>query len=42
MELIHTLHTETKNTIIMITHDSWIANHADIIYRLTGGKLIQQ
>lgn len=35
MELIRTLHEETKNTIIMITHDSWIASHADSIYRLS-------
>jgi ABC-type lipoprotein export system ATPase subunit len=34
MELILTLHHETKNTIIMITHDRDIANYADITYRL--------
>lgn len=39
MELIRTLHNETKNTIIMITHDRWIASHADSIYRLSGGQL---
>ncbi len=39
MELIRTLHNETKNTIAMITHDRWIASHADITYRLTGWKL---
>lgn len=39
MELIRTLHEETKNTIIMITHDRGIAGHADRIYRLSGGNL---
>lgn len=39
MELIRTLHEETKNTIIMITHDKGIASHADKIYRLSGGEL---
>jgi ABC-type lipoprotein export system ATPase subunit len=34
MELIRTLHEETKNTIIMITHDRGIAEHADMLYRL--------
>jgi putative ABC transport system ATP-binding protein len=39
MELIRSLHEETKNTIIMITHDKWIAGHADMVYRLAGGEL---
>lgn len=39
MELIRTLHEETKNTIIMITHDKGIASHADSVYRLSGGEL---
>lgn len=39
MELIRTLHEETKNTIIMITHDKGIASHADSVYRLSGGML---
>lgn len=39
MELIRTLHDETKNTIIMITHDKGIASHADSVYRLAGGEL---
>ena len=42
MELIRTLHDETGNTIIMITHDTWIASHADRTYRLTGGELIKE
>lgn len=39
MELIRTLHEETKNTIIMITHDRGIASHADSLYRLSKGEL---
>lgn len=42
MELIRILHTETKNTIIMITHDKGIASHADSVYRLSGGILNQE
>lgn len=39
MDLIDTLHRETGNTIIMITHDSDIAKRADIIYKLQWGTL---
>lgn len=39
MDLINVLHQETQNTIVMITHDSDIANNADTIYRLSGGEL---
>ncbi len=39
MDLIDTLHRETGNTIVMITHDRDIANRADYIYRLHGGIL---
>lgn len=39
MELIRTLHEETGNTIIMITHDKGIASHADKVYRLSGWEL---
>ena len=42
MDLIRELHEETKNTIIMITHDRDIAGYADTIYRLNGGALIIQ
>ena len=41
MDLIDTLHQETKNTIVMITHDRDIANRATIVYRLHGGSIIQ-
>lgn len=36
MDLIDTLHQETGNTIIMITHDPDIAKRADQIYKLQG------
>ena len=39
MDLIDILHAETGNTIIMITHDRDIADRADMIYRLHGGRL---
>lgn len=39
MDLIDILHRETKNTIIMITHDRDIANRADRVYRLHSGKI---
>jgi len=39
MELILTLHHETKNTIVMITHDRDIAGYADVTYRLHNGQI---
>jgi putative ABC transport system ATP-binding protein len=39
MDLILTLHHETKNTILMITHDLGIAGFADATYRLQGGRI---
>ncbi len=41
MDLIDILHTETNNTIIMITHDRDIADRADMIYRLHSGNLVR-
>ena len=42
MDIIDTLHRETKNTIVMITHDADIASRADMIWKLHGGKLIKK
>lgn len=42
MELIRDLHNETKNTIIMITHDRGIARHADSVFRLSLGKVTEE
>jgi putative ABC transport system ATP-binding protein len=39
MDLIDILHQETKNTIVMITHDRDIANRADTIWKLHDGNL---
>ena len=40
MDLIDTLHQETGNTIVMITHDRDVASRADRVYRLSGGELM--
>ncbi len=42
MDLIDILHIETKNTIVMITHDREIASRADIVYRLHSGIISEQ
>lgn len=42
MDLIDALHKETKNTIVMITHDRDIASRANKLYRLHGGKILTQ
>ncbi len=42
MDLIDVLHKETKNTIVMITHDSDIASRADRVYRLHGGEITRK
>lgn len=39
MELMKSLHAETNNTIVMITHDLDIGNYADRIYTLSEQKL---
>lgn len=39
MDILDALHRETKNTIVMITHDRDIAHRADTVWRLTGGTL---
>jgi len=39
MQLIATLHKESKNTIAMITHDKEIAKQADTIYTLKNNSL---
>ncbi len=39
MDLLLKLHKETKNTIVLITHEKSIANYADKIYKLENGKL---
>jgi putative ABC transport system ATP-binding protein len=40
MDILQTLHKETKNTIILITHDMQVAEYADKIYTLENKQLI--
>lgn len=42
MDLITSLHKETKNTILMITHDPTIASYADALYRIQWWLLKQE
>ena len=39
MELLSNMHRETKNTIILITHDMWVAKFANKVYRLQDNTL---
>lgn len=39
MKLLQDLHKETKNTIILITHDMWVAKYANKTYRLQDNTL---
>lgn len=39
MDILDVLHRETKNTIVMITHDRDIASRADTVWKLSGGTL---
>jgi len=40
MELFQSLHRDTGQTIIMVTHDSFIARHTDRVIRLADGHII--
>lgn len=42
MDILLKLHKETKNTIILITHDMQVAQYADKIYTLEDKQLIQK
>ena len=39
MELLKNMHKETKNTIILITHDMWVAKFANKVFRLENNTL---
>ena len=39
MNILKTLHKETKNTIILITHDKWLINYANKSYELKNKKM---
>ena len=40
MELFQTLHRDLGQTVIMVTHDSFIARHTDRVIRLADGHII--
>lgn len=42
MEILKNLHKETKNTVLLITHDSDIASYANKIYELQSNNLVLQ
>jgi putative ABC transport system ATP-binding protein len=39
MELLARLHTELEITLVLVTHDEWIADRADRVVRLADGRL---
>jgi putative ABC transport system ATP-binding protein len=41
MELLARLHGELGITLVLVTHDEWIAERADRVLRLADGRLIQ-
>jgi putative ABC transport system ATP-binding protein len=42
MEILKNLHKETKNTVLLITHDSDIASYANKVYELQSNNLVLQ
>lgn len=40
MELFQSLHRESKQTVILVTHDSYIARHTDRIIKLSDGRIV--
>ncbi len=40
MDLFQRLHTENGQTVILVTHDSYIARHTDRIIKLSDGKIL--
>ena len=40
MELLARLHRELEITLVLVTHDEWIAERADRILRLADGRLV--
>jgi putative ABC transport system ATP-binding protein len=41
MELLARLHTELQITLVLVTHDEWIAERADRVLRLADGRLVK-
>jgi putative ABC transport system ATP-binding protein len=40
MELLARLHSELQITLVLVTHDEWIAERADRVLRLADGQLV--
>lgn len=40
MDLLARLHTELQITLVLVTHDDWIAERADRVLRLADGRLV--
>jgi putative ABC transport system ATP-binding protein len=40
MDLLARLHTELEITLVLVTHDEWIAERADRVLRLADGRLV--
>jgi putative ABC transport system ATP-binding protein len=40
MELLARLHSELQITLVLVTHDEWIAERADRVLRLADGRLV--
>ncbi|MDP3380196.1 MAG: hypothetical protein Q8S84_01230 [bacterium] len=40
IDLIEKLHNKTKNTIILITHDTEVANKSDTVYEMKDYNLV--
>jgi putative ABC transport system ATP-binding protein len=41
MELLVRLHRELEITLVLVTHDEWIAERADRVLRLADGRLVE-
>jgi putative ABC transport system ATP-binding protein len=41
MELLARLHRELEITLVLVTHDEWIAERADRVLRLADGRLVK-
>ena len=41
MELLASLHSELQITLVLVTHDEWIAERADRVLRLADGRLVE-
>ena len=41
MDLLAQLHSELQITLVLVTHDEWIADRADRVLRLADGRLVK-